>query len=68
MAPETERIPKRLLHALGRAAARESQRRDIERQTRPDQLERNVREYLGRTKIVIASHRGFISLLLNAHT
>jgi trehalose 6-phosphate synthase len=57
MAPDTERIPKRLLHALGRAAARESQRRDTERQTRPDQLERSVREYLGKTKIVIASNR-----------
>jgi hypothetical protein len=57
MAPDTEQIPKRLLHALGRAAARESQRRDVERQTRPDQLERSVREYLGRTKPVIASHR-----------
>jgi alpha,alpha-trehalose-phosphate synthase [UDP-forming] len=57
MVPDTERPPRRLLHALGRAAARESQRRDIERQTRPDQLERSVREYLGRTRIVIASNR-----------
>jgi len=55
--PETERKGGRILRALTRAAARESQRRDVERQTRPEQLERSVREYLGRTRIVIASNR-----------
>jgi alpha,alpha-trehalose-phosphate synthase [UDP-forming] len=61
MAPETERETERkggrILRALSRAAARETQRRDVERQTRPEQLERNVREYLGKTRIVIASNR-----------
>jgi alpha,alpha-trehalose-phosphate synthase [UDP-forming] len=57
MAPETERRGGRILRALSRAAARETQRRDVERQTRPEQLERNVREYLGKTRIVIASNR-----------
>ena len=57
MSPDTERRGRRILHALTRAAAREKQRRDVEHQTRPEQLERSVREYLGRTRIVIASNR-----------
>lgn len=57
MAPETERKGGRILRALSRAATRETHRRDVERQTRPDQLERSVREYLGRTRIIIASNR-----------
>src|SRR5262245_53074626 len=57
MAPETENARRRILRALSRAAVRQSQRTDLERQTRPDQLERSVREYLGRSRIVIASNR-----------
>lgn len=57
MGPDTERRGGRILRALTRAAARETHRRDVERQTRPEQLERSVREYLGKTRIVIASNR-----------
>ncbi|HET9252448.1 MAG TPA: trehalose-6-phosphate synthase [Candidatus Eisenbacteria bacterium] len=57
MTPDTERRGRRILHALTRAATREKHRRDVEHQTRPEQLERSVREYLGGTRIVIASNR-----------
>jgi trehalose 6-phosphate synthase len=57
MEADRDRVHTRVLRALNRAAVKESQRRDIARQTTPDQLERSVREYLGRTRIVIASNR-----------
>jgi trehalose 6-phosphate synthase len=57
MASDTDQVHRRILRALTQAAAKEGQRRDIARQTTPEQLERNVREYLGRTRIVIASNR-----------
>ena len=47
----------RILRALRRAATRQSQRREFERQTSPADLERSVQEYCGDTRIVIASNR-----------
>ena len=47
----------RIVRALRRAATRQSQRREFERQTGPEELERSVREYIGETPIVIASNR-----------
>ena len=40
---------------MTRAAAKETQRRDLARQTTPEKLGRSVREYLGPTRIIIAS-------------
>src|SRR5262245_26063601 len=48
---------KRLLGALRRAASRQIQRREFDRQTGPSDLERSVREYTEDTRIVIASNR-----------
>ena len=49
------RIHEKLVRAAGRAAAKETHRRDLARQTTPEQLGRSVREYLGATRIIIAS-------------
>ena len=49
------RIHEKLVRAAGRAAAKESHRRDLARQTTPEQLGRSVREYLGPARIIIAS-------------
>jgi len=57
MARTREPTGTRVLRALRRAATRQSQRREFERQTGPADLERSVREYCGDTQIVIASNR-----------
>ncbi len=57
MPAKTEDIRARILRAMTRAAARESQRSNLAGQTTPEQLERGIRENLGKTRIVIASNR-----------
>ncbi len=55
MPAQRGQIHEKLVRAMTRAAARETQRRDLARQTTPEQLGRSVREYLGTTRIIIAS-------------
>jgi len=57
MVPTVDPTGTRVLRALQRAATRQIQRREFDRQTGPADLERSVREYCGDTKIVIASNR-----------
>ena len=57
METRPDAIRRRLLHALGRAAEKQSQRADIARQTTFEMLERSAREAFADTRIVIASSR-----------
>jgi trehalose 6-phosphate synthase len=54
---DSDKLRQRVRRALSRAAAKATHRRDISAQTTPAQLERSAREFLGRSRIIIASNR-----------